>query len=80
MNTVTIDGCAAAANGAAFTTTPLFGLGNGNNGKGKRALLRTELVRTANGVCVVGLLLATEGESAARQSPRFGILKEVPDS
>jgi hypothetical protein len=58
VNTVTVDGCSAAAAPA------LFGLGNGNNGKGKRAL-RPELARTTNALCVVWLLLATEGASAA---------------
>jgi hypothetical protein len=64
VNTVTVDSCAAAADVAAFAAPALFGLGNGNNGRGKRALLRHELVRNANNVCVVGLLLATEGASA----------------
>jgi hypothetical protein len=66
VNTVTMDGCAAAAaDGAAFATPALFCLGNGNNGKGRRALLRPELVRSANDVCVVGIVLATEGASVA---------------
>jgi hypothetical protein len=70
-NTVTVDSCAAAADVTAFAAPALFGLGNGNNGRGKRALLRPELVRNANDVCVVGLLLATEGASAATTIPKI---------